>query len=110
MSTTVRGKVLVGPNGLARPVPRTARVVITDKDPYDLDIRLNWDDDEQRLVPDDVRITRRPDGQPVRAAELARLRIGETIAACLTAEVLDIRGWSGIIDDHPTTTLPPSTP
>ena len=101
MSTTVRGKVLVGPNGLARPVPRTARVVITDKDPYDLDIRLNWDDDEQRLVPDDVRITRRPDGKPVRAAELARLRIGETIAACLAAEVLDGRGWSGIIEDHP---------
>ena len=101
VSTTVRGKVLVGPNGLARPVPRTARVVITDKDPYDLDIRLNWDDDEQRLVPEDIRITRRPDGRPVRVAELARVRIGETIAASLAAEVLDTRGWSGVIEDHP---------
>ena len=93
--------MLVGPNGLARPVPRTARVIITDKDPYDLDIRLNWDDDEQRLVPDDIRITRRPDGGPVRVAEIARLRIGEMIASSLAAETLDARGWSGVIEDHP---------
>ena len=101
VSTTVRGKVLVGPNGLARPVPRSARVTITGKDPYDLDIRLNWDDDEQRLVPDDVRITRRPDGRPIRVAELARIRFGDTIAASLATEVLDTRGWAGIIEDHP---------
>ena len=101
VSTTVRGKVLVGPNGLARPVPRSARVTITGKDPYDLDIRLNWDDDEQRLVPDDVRINRRPDGRPIRVAELARIRFGDTIAASLATEVLDTRGWAGIIEDHP---------
>jgi len=101
VSTTVRGKVLVGPNGLARPVPRSARVTITGKDPYDLDIRLNWDDDEQRLVPDDVRINRRADGRPIRVAELARIRFGDTIAASLATEVLDTRGWAGIIEDHP---------
>ena len=97
----MRGKVLVGPNGLARRVPRTARVVITDKDPYDVDITLNWDDDEQRLVPEDIRIIRRPDGRPVRVAEVARLRLGDTVAASLAAEVLDTRGWSGLIEDHP---------
>ena len=101
VTTTVRGKVLVGPNGMARPVPRSATVTVTGKDPYDLDIRLNWDDDEQRLVPEDVRITRRPEGIPVRVAELARLRLGETIAASLAAAVLDTRGWAGIIEDHP---------
>ena len=98
---TTRGKVAVGPNGLARSVPRSVRIVVTDKDPYDLDIRLSWDDDEQRLVPDDVRITRRPNGMPVRAAELARIRIGELIETNLAAEILDTRGWSGIIEDHP---------
>jgi len=101
VSTTVRGKILVGPSALARPVPRTARVTVTGKDPYDLDIRLNWDDDEQRLVPDDVRITRRPDGRPIRVAELARIRLGDTIAASLATEVLDTRGWAGILEDHP---------
>jgi hypothetical protein len=98
---TTRGRVSVGPNGLRRSVPRSARIVITDKDPYDLDIRLSWDDDEQRLVPDDVRVTRRPDGIPVRVAELARIKIGELIAANLIAHVLDARGWEGIIEDHP---------
>jgi hypothetical protein len=102
-SITTRGQVRVGPKGLARPVPRSARIVVTDKDPYDLDIRLSWDDDEQRLVPDDIRITRRPDGIPVRAAELARIKIGELIATNLVAEVLDERGWAGIIEDHPDT-------
>ena len=98
---TTRGKVAVGPNGLARSVPRSVRIVVTGKDPYDLDIRLSWDDDEQRLVPDDVRITRRPNGMPVRAADLARIRIGELIETNLAAEILDTRGWSGIIEDHP---------
>ena len=73
---------------------------MTDKDPYDLDIRLSWDDDEQRLVPDDVRVTRRPDGLPVRVAELARVKIGQLIESNLAGEVLDSRGWSGIIEDH----------
>jgi hypothetical protein len=97
---TTRGKVSVGPKGLARSVPRSVRIVVSDKDPYDLDIRLSWDDDEQRLVPDDVRVTRRPDGIPVRTGELARIKIGELIATNLIGEVLDSRGWSGIIEDH----------
>jgi hypothetical protein len=98
---TTRGKVSVGPYGLARSVPRTARIVVTDKGPYDLGIRLSWDEEEQRLVSDDVRVTRRHDGIPVRAAELARIKIGELIATKLAAEVLDSRSWSGIIEDHP---------
>ena len=97
---TTRGKVPVGPNGLARPVPRSVRIVVTDKDPYDLDIRLVWDDDEQRLVTDNLRVTRRPDGIPVRAADLGRIKIGTLIEANLTAEILDERGWEGIIEDH----------
>ena len=97
---TTRGKVSVGPNGLARNVPRSVRIVVTDKDPYDLDIRLVWDDDEQRLVPDDLRVTRRPDGIPVRAADLGRIKIGQLIEHNLTAEILDSRGWAGIIEDH----------
>ena len=64
------------------------------------DIQLTWDDDEQRLVPDDVRVTRRPDGIPVRAADLARIKIGQMIETNLDAEVLDARGWSGIIEDQ----------
>src|SRR6476620_7356851 len=93
---TTRGKVKVGPNGLARTLPRSARIVVTDKDPYDLDIRLVWDDDEQRLVPDDLRVTRRPDGIQVRAADLGRIRIGQLIETSLAVEVLDSRGWAGI--------------
>jgi hypothetical protein len=97
---TTQGTVPVGPDRLARAVPRSVRIVVTGNDPYDLDIRLTWDDDEQRLVPDDVRVTRRPDGIPVRVAELTRIRIGQLIATNLAAEVLDSRGWSGIIEDH----------
>jgi hypothetical protein len=97
---TTRGKIPVGPDKLARAVPRSARIVVTGKDPYDLEIRLSWDDDEQRLAPDDVRITRRPDGIPVRAAELARISISQLVEATLVAEVLDSRGWPGIVADN----------
>jgi hypothetical protein len=99
--TTTRGTVPLGPHGLARSVPRWVRIVVTGTDPFDLDIRLSWDDEEQRLVPDDVRVTRRPNGMPVRAAELARIKIGRLIETNLVAEVLDSRGWEGIIEDHP---------
>ena len=88
------------PMGWPDRFPVTFRIVVTDKDPYDLDIRLSWDDDEQRLVPEDVRVTRRPNGMPVRAAELARIKIGQLIEANLAGEVLDSRGWSGLIEDH----------
>jgi hypothetical protein len=36
----------------------------------------------------------------VRAAELARIKIGQLIEANFAAEMLDSRGWSGIIEDH----------
>ena len=94
---TIRGKVPVGPNGLARTVPRSVRIVVTDKDPYDLDIRLSWDDDEQRLVPDDVRVTRRPDGIPVRAADLGRIQIGQLIEANLACRSPRL---AGLVGDH----------
>ena len=94
---TTRGKVSVGPNGLARTVPRSVRIVVTDKDPYDLDIRLSWDDDEQRLVPDDVRVTRRPDGIPVRAADLGRIQIGQLIEANLARRSPRL---AGLVRDH----------
>ena len=109
VTTTVRGRVLVGPNGMSRPVPRSATVTVTGKDPYDLDIRLNWDDDEQRLVPEDVRITRRAEGIPVRVAELARLRLGETIAASLAARCSTPEDGPASSRIIPTSTLPPST-
>jgi hypothetical protein len=104
---TTRGKVSVGPKGLARSVPRSMRVVVTGTDPYNLDIRLTWDDDERRRVPDDVHVTRRPDGIPVRAADLARITIGQLIETHLAAEVLDSRGWSGSSRTTPTPTGPP---
>ena len=106
---TTRGKVSVGPNGLARTVPRSVRIVVTDKDPYDLDIRLSWDDDEQRLVPDDVRVTRRPDGIPVRAADLGRIQIGQLIEANLHAEVSTRGAGQESSKTTPTPTPPPST-
>ena len=101
VGVVTRGRVHVGPDGLVHRVPRTARITLTGKDPYDVDIRLNWDDDEQRLVAEDARISRRLDGLPVRVTEVAKMRIGDLIAASLTAEVLDTRGWAGVVEDNP---------
>jgi hypothetical protein len=51
---------------------------------------------QQQLVSDDVRVTRRLDGIPARAADLARIKIGQLIEKNLAADVLDSRDWSGI--------------
>src|SRR5262245_45458785 len=41
-----------GPRDVARHVPCSARITVTDAVPFDVDIQLNWDTDEQRLVAD----------------------------------------------------------
>jgi hypothetical protein len=101
VTTTTSGHVAVGPGTIARHVPRSARISVTGTDPYDVDVHLNWDDDEQRLVVEDVRITRRPDGPAVRASELTAIKFGQLVEDSLAAEVLDDRGWKGIVEDHP---------
>src|SRR5262245_59404186 len=86
------GQIAVGPTVIARNIPRWARIAVTGVGPYDVAIQVNWDDDEQRLVAEDVRITRRLDGPAVRATAVAGLKFGQLIEEALIAEVLDDRG------------------
>jgi len=97
---SARGSIEVGPPEAARSIPRSARITVSDQDPYDIDVRLSWDDDEQRLVADDVRITRRQNGPGVRIAEVSTLKLGHLIPEALIGEVLDDRGWPGVVEDH----------
>lgn len=99
--TTTNGHVTIGPREIARHIPRSARITLTGAIPYDVDIHLIWDDGEQRLVADHVGITRRPDGPAVRASDLTAIKFSQLIEETLVAEVLDHRGWNGIVKDHP---------
>ena len=100
LDVTTRGSVTVGPTGLERGIPRSARVMVTGKPPYDLELSLEYDNGEARLVLDEIRILRQPTGVPVRTAELQQVRIPELIAKALRGEVLDARGWEGVVEDH----------
>ncbi len=53
------------------------------------------------LVAEEMRITRRPEGPAVRGPDVTALKVGQLIEDSLTAELLDDRGWSGIVEDHP---------
>jgi hypothetical protein len=97
---TTRGQIEIGPPEAARLIPRTARVRISHHDPYDIDVRLAWEDGEQRLVPAEVRIAQQPGGPGVRIAEVAGLKLGHVIPQALIAAVLDDRGWRGVVEDH----------
>ncbi len=101
LDVSTEGSVTVGPMGLERNIPKSARVVVTGQPPYDLELELEYDKGEARLVLDRIRILRRPLGVPVRTAELQQVRIPELIALSLRGEVLDDRGWPGLIQDHP---------
>ena len=103
------GRGWVGPSEISRNVPRWAGIAVTGVDPYDVDIRVNWDEDEQRLVAGDMRITRRPNGPAVRASDVAALKLGQLIGEALIAEVLDDRGAGrGSSKTTPTPNLPSS--
>ncbi|MET0145258.1 MAG: hypothetical protein ABW328_10820 [Ilumatobacteraceae bacterium] len=100
LDVTTSGRVAVGPPGLARPVPRSARIVMTGQAPYELHLRLVFDERDQRLVVDELVVSRLPRGLPVRGAELARVKLADLVETTLTGEVLDERGWRGVVEDH----------
>ena len=101
LDVSTQGSVTVGPSGLERGIPQSARVFVTGKPPYDLELALEYDDSEARLVLDQIKILRQTEGIPVRTAELQQVRIPDLIATSLRGQVLDHRGWQGLIEDHP---------
>ena len=101
LDVSIDGSTPVGPDGLTFQVPTSARVVLTGRKPYDLDISLEFDDDLQRLVVNELGVKRQAGGDPVRGTELQHVRLADLIERALVSEVLDGRGWPGLVADHP---------
>ncbi|MCB0969180.1 MAG: hypothetical protein KDB37_20300 [Ilumatobacter sp.] len=95
-----RARVDVGPpDGPTLSIPTRFTIEVTDTPPYDLTFVTEWDDDEGRHVVRSASFVGNDDA--VRMSSIIRVPIAETVSAAIESYVLDERGWSGIVADHP---------
>jgi hypothetical protein len=94
--------VEVGPPcGPTEPVPAACVVTMTDSEPYDIRVRLEWSPQEGRLSPREITYSAHPGGEPVRVANINRMAIAELLHGALETAVLGSAGWAGIVERHP---------
>jgi|GEM_PF-1129126 hypothetical protein len=82
-------------------IPATFDITVTEFEPYDLRLRLEWSDTESRLTLRELTFRAQPDGgERVRMSHIIRIAISELIEKILVGEVLGGPGWPGVIADH----------
>ena len=100
LSVSVSGAVPVGPEHLTFDVPERAHIEVVGNPPYDLDIHLAFSDEAQRLEITELTLKRQDGGEPLRMADFQQVRLSDLIETSLVGEVLDKRGWPGIVADR----------
>src|SRR6478736_4497863 len=100
LSVSVSGSVSIGPEPLTYDVPEQAHIEVVDSPPYDLDVSLRFSDESQRLEITELTLRRQEGGEPLRMAEFQHVKLSDLIENALVDEVLDARGWAGVVADH----------
>ena len=99
--TPGRGKVSVGPaGGPTESIPASVTVAITDTEPYDVEVRLEWSPTVGKLAVHKVTCTALPGGVDLTPAGIAGIALRDTIQAALEAEYLGGTGWPGLLEKH----------
>lgn len=88
------------PGGPYEAIPASATVEMSESDPYDLRVRVDWVPDEGRLSVREITYTAHPGGEPVRVANINRMAVSELLHHALETSVLGSAGWAGIVDRH----------
>ena len=96
-----RRRVSVGPpGGPAVPIAAAYTITVSDSAPYDLVLRLEWNEAHGRLLLQELTFRAQPSGEPVRMANIIRVAIADLVEKALELEVLGARGWAGVVGDH----------
>ena len=107
--TPGRSRIEVGPSdGPTVKIPGSCTIEVTDIDPYDVELKLEWVPHEGRLGVRQATYTSLPYGESVRLAAINKIALGEVVRRALEAEYIGSSGWAGIVEqfpDHDQTTV-----
>jgi hypothetical protein len=96
-----RSKVEVGPpGGPTLKIPASCTIEVTDIEPYEVELRMEWIAEEGRLGTRQATYTSLPQGESVRLANINKIALGDLLHRALEAAVLGSGGWPGVVTKH----------
>ncbi|MDX2381443.1 MAG: hypothetical protein QNM02_16990 [Acidimicrobiia bacterium] len=94
-----RGRVAVGPpGGPTMKIPTACTIEVTDIEPYEVDVRMEWIPEEGRLGTRRATYSALPQGESVRLANINKIALGELLHRALETAVLGSGGWAGVVE------------
>jgi hypothetical protein len=97
--TAGRSRVKVGPpDGPQVSIPGSLRIELSDIEPYDVELRLEWVAEEARLSVRKITYSSHPLRESVRVSQISKIPLGDVLKGALETECIGVAGWSGIVD------------
>ena len=75
-------------------------IKVTDIEPYDVDLKMEWVAHEGRLGVREATYTSHPGGESVRLASITRIALAGLLHEALESEFRGSGGWPGVVEDH----------
>lgn len=99
--TQRRGAVEVGPPGGPKlKIPSAFTIRVTDLEPYDLELHVQWDPSHGRHTLRKLTIEAVDEGDYVRMSKINQLKLREIVSTALAQELIGDGGWQRIVTDH----------
>ena len=96
-----RGRIEIGPpGGPTETIPAACMMDITDIQPYDIRLKVEWMEEHGKLAVTQATFIALPGGEPVRLPLISRLALADLFHRALEAELLTTEGWQGIVEKY----------
>jgi hypothetical protein len=93
-----RNRVAVGPpGGPTMKIPASCTIHVSDIEPYEVELRMEWIPEEGRLGTRQATYSALPQGESVRLANINKIALGDLLHRSLEAAVLGSAGWPGVV-------------
>ena len=96
-----RSKVSVGPpGGPTMSIPASCTIEVTDIEPYEVELKMEWIPEEGRLGTRQATYSALPQGESVRLASINKIALGDLLHRALETAFLGSGGWPDVILRH----------
>ncbi len=100
-TTPGKQRVTIGPpGGPTETMPSSFKIAITDMDPYDIEISVEWTPSEGKFTARQEVFTAHPDGESVTVGRIGRVSVREAVRTDLEVVALGSGGWPGLVPKH----------
>ena len=94
-------RVTIGPPGGPEvTIPKSYKIAITEMDPYDIEVEVEWTPSEGKLTARRQRFTAHPGRESVTVGRIGRLSVREAVRTDLEVAALGSGGWTGLVAKH----------